>query len=135
MGRRHPEAARAGKPRCPEQGELEAGTDPSLGCRSRRGSFARALHSVAESSWREEYRFRRVDDSSILVEDCGYFLRESNGRAYRIVGSMRDVTTLKGLLEREKDARAEAERASRAKDEFPGDAGARAGQAIPWRRS
>ena len=81
-------------------------------------SLERALRSVAEPSWREEYRFRRVDDSSLLVEDRGFFLRESNGRAYRIVGSMRDVTTLKGLLEREKDARAEAERASRAKDEF-----------------
>jgi signal transduction histidine kinase/ActR/RegA family two-component response regulator len=80
-------------------------------------SFERALRSASEPSWREEYRVP-VGDASIVIEDRGYFLRESNGRAYRVVGAMRDITPLKALLEREQHARAEAEQASRAKDEF-----------------
>jgi signal transduction histidine kinase/ActR/RegA family two-component response regulator len=80
-------------------------------------SLRAALEATA-SAWREEYRFRRADGSWMVVDDRGYFLREADGRAYRAVGTMRDVTPLYGLLEREKQARAAAETASRAKDEF-----------------
>ncbi|HYH98238.1 PAS domain-containing protein [Hyalangium sp.] len=57
-------------------------------------SLKRALDSV-QSSWREEYRFRRADGSWAVVEDRGYFLREADGRAYRIIGALRDITELK----------------------------------------
>jgi signal transduction histidine kinase/ActR/RegA family two-component response regulator len=70
------------------------------------------------ATWKAEYRFRRSDGTYIQVEDRGYFLRDATGRAYRMLGAMRDVTALKTLLESEHRARAEAEAASRAKDEF-----------------
>jgi signal transduction histidine kinase/ActR/RegA family two-component response regulator len=69
-------------------------------------------------TWRDEYRFQRADGLFLQVEDQGYFLRETDGRAYRMIGSIRDVTPMKSLLEREQAARSDAERASRAKDEF-----------------
>jgi PAS domain S-box-containing protein len=71
-----------------------------------------------DQAWSWEYRFRRGDGTYIDVEDRGSFLREVDGRAYRMVGSMRDVTSIKALLTREQQARREAESASRAKDEF-----------------
>jgi signal transduction histidine kinase/ActR/RegA family two-component response regulator len=83
-----------------------------------RASFRRALDSPTESSWRDEYRCRRGTDGSIDVEDRAYFMRSSSGRAHRVLGAMRDVSRLRRLLEREREARAEAETASRAKDEF-----------------
>ncbi len=82
-----------------------------------RTSWDAALRS-SRSWWREEYRFRRADGTWLHVEDRGYFLREADGRAYRAIGALRDISALKQLLERERAARAEAERASRAKDEF-----------------
>ena len=70
------------------------------------------------ASWKAEYRFRRSDGTYIHVEDRGYFLRDATGRAYRMLGAMRDVTALRMLLESEHQARSDAEAASRAKDEF-----------------
>lgn len=69
-------------------------------------------------TWTCEYRFRRQDGSFIHVEDRGYFLREPSGRAYRMIGSIRDITAMKDLLAREQRARSDAESANRAKDEF-----------------
>ncbi|HUQ04689.1 MAG TPA: ATP-binding protein [Kofleriaceae bacterium] len=105
--------------------EIERGLDPSWrfehihreDVAHVRSSLERALRS-GEPSWREEYRFRRVDGSWLHVEDRAFFLREADGRAYRAIGALRDITPLRQLLEREREARAEAERASRAKDEF-----------------
>ena len=70
------------------------------------------------SAWKGEYRFRCQQGAYIDVEDRGYFLRDAGGRAYRMIGSMRDISALKALLAREQEARADAESASRAKDEF-----------------
>ena len=80
-------------------------------------SLDAALHTPG-SSWTAEYRFARANGEYLYIEDRAYFLRDGQGRAYRAIGAMRDVTALKTLLEREHSARAEAERASRAKDEF-----------------
>ena len=71
-----------------------------------------------EMTWLAEYRFERADGSYIIVEDRGYFLRDVGGRAYRVIGTLRDITELKALIAREQHARSEAENASRAKDEF-----------------
>jgi PAS domain S-box-containing protein len=82
-----------------------------------RHSFQRALESVA-SSWLDEYEILRADGTQITVEDRAFFLRAADGQAYRVIGAMRDITQLKRLLVGEQQARAEAEAASRAKDEF-----------------
>lgn len=81
-------------------------------------SFEQALAAVDRETWREEYRQRRADGSFIRVEDHAHILRDSSGRAYRVVGSLRDVTELRALFAREQDARADAERANLAKDDF-----------------
>lgn len=83
-----------------------------------RASFERALAVVDVETWREEYRQRRTDGTWVRVEDHAHVLRDTSGRAYRVVGALRDVTELRALLAREHAARAEAERASLAKDEF-----------------
>ncbi len=49
----------------------------------------------AVSSWRAEFRFRRGDGSWAIVEDRGYFLRDAEGRAYRMIGAMRDISARK----------------------------------------
>ena len=82
-----------------------------------RTSFDEARSSKA-TQWECEYRFLRKDGSYCYVEDRAYFLRDASGRAYRTIGSMRNVSAMKQLLIREKEARAQAEMASRAKDEF-----------------
>jgi signal transduction histidine kinase len=68
--------------------------------------------------WEREYRFRRHDGSYCDIEDRAYFLRDATGRAYRTIGSMRDVTAHKRLFAREQEARTDAENANRAKDDF-----------------
>lgn len=81
----------------------------------------RSLRSAIQSTdaaWREEYRFRRSDGSWLTVEDRAYFLRDAESRAYRLFGSIRDVSPIKALIAGEQLARSEAEAASRAKDEF-----------------
>jgi PAS domain S-box-containing protein len=80
-------------------------------------SYDAALASK-HAAWKQEYRFLRHDGTYCHVEDRGYFLRDAAGRAYRLIGSMRDITAMKELLSREQQARADAESASRAKDEF-----------------
>lgn len=71
-----------------------------------RASLARALASMA-SSWKAEYRLRRRDGSWAVVEDRAHFLREADGRAYRAIGSLRDVSEEKRLaLEQQFLARA-----------------------------
>ena len=77
-----------------------------------------AARASSASAWKQQYRFRRADGSWMHVEDCGYFLREVDGRAYRIIGAVRDVTAVTEALSRESQARADAERANRAKDDF-----------------
>ena len=76
---------------------------------------ARASHAMR---WAVAYRFCRHDGAYRHVEDRAHFLRDAGGRAYRVIGSMRDVSAMKELLTREQAARAEAESANRAKDEF-----------------
>ncbi|HEX8698079.1 MAG TPA: PAS domain-containing protein [Myxococcaceae bacterium] len=62
-------------------------------------SLKRALAST-QSSWREEYRFLRADGSWVVLEERGYLLREADGRAYRAIGSLRDISELKRSNER-----------------------------------
>ena len=51
-----------------------------------------AIESGAES-WEHEYRFRRIDDSYAHILERAFIARDEAGRALRIVGAMRDVST------------------------------------------
>jgi len=49
------------------------------------------------TAWSVEYRFRRSDDTYATVLDRGYLLRDEQGHAVRLVGSMIDLTEQKEL--------------------------------------
>jgi len=63
-----------------------------------RDSVVKHLRSVLESNthdrWEAEYRFKRIDGSYAYVLDKGYLLYE-NGRPFRMIGSMQDITERK----------------------------------------
>ena len=59
-------------------------------------SLESALKSNA-SSWRAEYRFRCVDGEYAHVLDRGHILRDGEGAAVRVVGSLMDITDRKRL--------------------------------------
>ncbi len=75
--------------------------------------------------WEDEYRFRRADGTYADVYDRGYVLRDASGRGTRMIGAVQDLTERKRgerererILEAERNARSEAERQSRMRDEF-----------------
>jgi PAS domain S-box-containing protein len=79
----------------------------------------------AASRWQDEYPFRSFDGRWTDVIDRGFIVRDESGRALRVVGAMEDVSERRraeaeraALLARERRARADAEAANRAKDEF-----------------
>ena len=45
--------------------------------------------------WSDEYRFRCADGSHLWVSDRGYLLRDAQGQAWRMVGSMTDISAKK----------------------------------------
>jgi PAS domain S-box-containing protein len=99
------------------------GIDPDARARVTAG-LREALAGTA-SLWQDEYRFRCFDGRWADVVDRGFIVRDGAGRAVRAVGAMEDVSERRraeseraALLEREQRARAEAEAANRAKDEF-----------------
>ena len=51
------------------------------------------------ASWSAEFRFRRADDAYARVVDRAYILRDADGRAVRMLGSMMDVTERRSLEE------------------------------------
>jgi two-component system cell cycle sensor histidine kinase/response regulator CckA len=58
------------------------------------------------TTWTNEYRYRRADGSYADVLDRGYVLRDTAGKAHRMLGSMQDITERKRALEaviRERD--------------------------------
>src|SRR6266542_2222185 len=69
-------------------------------------------------SWVDEYRFRCADGSYKDVYDRGYVLRDADGRATRMIGTMLDVTERKRAEEALREAKEAAEAANRAKDAF-----------------
>ena len=44
------------------------------------------------SFWRDEYRYKKSEGSYLHILDRGYVIRDSNGKAYRMIGSMVDMT-------------------------------------------
>ena len=63
-----------------------------------RNRVDRSIHAVIEgtdTSWTEEYRFRRADGSHADVLDRGYVIRDRDGRPLRIIGAMFDLSERK----------------------------------------
>jgi len=55
-----------------------------------------AINSNA-TTWSDEYRYVRDDQKELLIYDRGVILRYPNGKAYRMIGSMIDITHLKKI--------------------------------------
>lgn len=55
------------------------------------GEFEEAIRS-GDDRWASEYRFMRGDGSYVLVQDCGYIIRNGQGVPARMVGAMYDMT-------------------------------------------
>ena len=56
------------------------------------------IHAVIDgqdSSWSDEYRFRRADGSYAEIFDRGTVLRDADGRALRMIGAMLDLSEQK----------------------------------------
>jgi len=52
----------------------------------------------------EEYRLKKKDGSCIYVENRGVFLKDENGRIYRMLGTNKDITQLKQSLEKVRES-------------------------------
>lgn len=64
--------------------------------------FARIRDHIdrREEYWLDEYRFRRGDNSYASVLDKGRIMLDAQGRPFRMVGGIRDVSDLKIALEK-----------------------------------
>ncbi|HEX2535881.1 MAG TPA: PAS domain-containing protein [Chitinophagaceae bacterium] len=74
-----------------------------------RDRVVNGIHSVIDNggkNWSAEYRFRKKDGSYAIVFDRGYALHDSEGRPYRMVGSMQDITARKQTEEALKESEA-----------------------------
>jgi PAS domain S-box-containing protein len=63
------------------------------------GDYSRMLRS-SETEWKYSYRFLRADDSVASVSNTSIIFRDSEGKAYRIIGSMHDNSKEKVLEEK-----------------------------------
>ncbi len=93
--------------------------------RERAEARVREAIEKGEDRYENEYRVRHREGTWRWVWDRGFIVRDESGRAVRAVGSTVDVTArrlveeeLKAAHRREQEARAEAEQANRAKDDF-----------------
>lgn len=50
--------------------------------------------SSDDSVWRDEYRYKKPDGTYLNFLDRGYIMRDNDGKAYRMIGSMADITDL-----------------------------------------
>jgi PAS domain S-box-containing protein len=52
-----------------------------------------------QQAWSNEYRFRRADDSYAYILDRAYVVRNSTGKAVRVIGAMMDISERKRVQE------------------------------------
>ncbi len=78
----------------------------------------RAAIDGRERTWTCEYRFLRKDGVWAAIYDRAYIARDESGKAYRIVGSMLDLTERKRAEEALRRAKEAAEAANVAKSQF-----------------
>ena len=65
-----------------------------------RAKVDRTLNQALEGGlefWSKEYRFQRVDGTYADIMDRAYIIRDSDGKPYRMVGAMMDVTERKQM--------------------------------------
>ncbi len=58
----------------------------------------KGIHGIIDSggkNWSDEYRFRRADGTYAIILDRGYALHDKEGKPYRMLGSMLDITERK----------------------------------------
>jgi PAS domain S-box-containing protein len=63
-------------------------------------SLADAINNTGVKKWKLEYRFVKADGMIAHIIDRGYILRDSNGKATRMVGAVLDVTNSRRLLQK-----------------------------------
>ncbi|UII23994.1 PAS domain-containing protein [Fulvivirga ligni] len=61
----------------------------------------RALENDSVDQCSEQYRFRKADGSYAIVSDSGHIVRDSKGKATRLIGSVRDISSL--VIEKEEE--------------------------------
>jgi len=84
----------------------EVGNDPSWWAervhpedRERVLASSQAAIDEGAASWSAEFRFRRADGSYAQVVDRAHILRDAQGRAVRMIGSMMDLSERRSLEE------------------------------------
>jgi PAS domain S-box-containing protein len=70
-------------------------------------SFGRAMGQCAY--YDVEYRFRRKDGAYVFIEDRGIFLKDREGKASRMLGTMKNITRRKKLMNDLKQGKEELE--------------------------
>ena len=53
------------------------------------------FQNARENYWEDEYRFLRPDGTYASISDCGYILRNEEGKAVRMIGASRDISKIK----------------------------------------
>lgn len=57
-------------------------------------SINKIIEETKETTWKEEYKFEKSDGSYLNIYDRCYILRDAEKKAYKLIGSMTDVTPL-----------------------------------------
>lgn len=71
-----------------------------------------------EKFWSDEYRYKGSEGKVFFILDRGSIIRDSEGKAIRMIGSMINMTDLKHAEEKEKKYVAELERSNRELEQF-----------------
>ncbi|WP_170864444.1 PAS domain-containing protein [Fodinibius roseus] len=58
-------------------------------------SLNHILENTEKSQWEQEYRFQKNDGSYATVFERGFIIRDGQGNAVRMIGSLQDITELK----------------------------------------
>lgn len=65
-----------------------------------KASLEKVLQNPRKKKWKLEYRFIKADGTTAYVVDRGYILRDKDGKAIRMIGSVLDVSNSRELLRR-----------------------------------
>ena len=54
-----------------------------------------ALYNSTRNDWVTEYRFKKVDGTYAYIKENGYIIRNKEGKPFRMIGALRDITERK----------------------------------------
>jgi len=79
--------------------DLSSGWINRIHPKDREATYESLLSAINDGHdiWDREYRFQKADGRYLTVEDHGYLIRNSGGRAIRMIGALRDVTAQRKL--------------------------------------